>query len=231
VKRGTSIFNVFLVAAALCFYGCGDNKPLPVENFQKTLKDVSDYSIILEDMKEEGNFFKNYFHKYRIVQPDKVDTTEWLKVPENFYRANEQFLGMVIAGKKDWQPVTNVAPAGYHYVGDSRYGTWRDDGRGGSFWEFYGKYRLLSDFMGMWYQPVYSYEFDAYRKFKNANAPYFGDNKYGTTGSFVKQHKPDFYQRYMAKQQSVKSSFSDKVSQRIGRSRTSFRGRSGSGGK
>ncbi|MBA4369547.1 MAG: hypothetical protein C0403_18120, partial [Desulfobacterium sp.] len=65
---------LFLFAAiVLLTSGCGgkiDGEP-PIEKIKVSLVNVPTYSIILEDMKEEGNFFKTYFHKYRIVQENE----------------------------------------------------------------------------------------------------------------------------------------------------------------
>ncbi|MCP4112234.1 MAG: hypothetical protein GY749_43045 [Desulfobacteraceae bacterium] len=209
-KKSYQILYAMLIIIILFFHGCGSNG-LPIENIKKSLKDAPDYSVILDDMKEEGNFFKEYFHKYRVVQPDKYKITKWSEVPEDFYKANEDFMGMVIAGK----PNANVAPPGYNYVGNNQYGHWKDDGKGGNFWEFYGKYRLLSDLFGGWYRPVYRYDFDSYKMYKKQKLPYYGRNEFGRSGSRVKSKRPFYYKRSMAK----KTSFADKVSNRLGRSK------------
>lgn len=220
----------FLLILAFLLCGCGGDTD-PLKSIIKNLKNVSTYSVILEDMKEEGNFFKSYFHKYRIVQPEDGWTTDWLKVDEKFYKLNENFMGMTIAGKKDGKSLDAASPPGYQYVGDPRYGQWRREG-GTTFWEFYGKYRLLTDFFGGWYRPVYMPDFDDYRYHRSKRMPYYGKNKqFGTSGSIVKYNKPDFYSRRMSMQKRQSTSFADKVNQRIGRSRTGLRGRSGSRGK
>jgi len=41
--------------------------PPPLARLQDTFKDYREYSISLGDMKEEGNFFKEYYHQYKIV--------------------------------------------------------------------------------------------------------------------------------------------------------------------
>ena len=139
---------------------------------------------------------------------------------------------MTLLAKKDGIFDDQIKPPGYQYVGDSKYGQWRNDGHGGSFWEFYGKYRLMTDFLGGWYRPVYQTDYDAYRKFKKQKVPYYGlNNQYGSSGTIVQKTKPNFYSRYQAKQKAKTSSFTDKVSNRIGRTRTSMRSRSGGRGK
>jgi hypothetical protein len=235
LKRGSlklfTFFSLFLISLFL-MAGCGSDVQVPIIKLKEGLKDVPTYSIILENMKEEGNFVKSYFHQYRVVTPEGAEITDWLKVPEPYYQKNLNFLGMTLLAKKDGVFDEAVTPPGYHYVGDPKYGQWRSDGRGGSFWAFYGQYRLMSDFLGGWRRPIYDTDFDAYKKFKKRNVPFYGlKNQYGTSGTIVKTAKPDFYNRYMSKQKAKSASFTDKVSKRIGRTRTSFRSRSGGRGK
>ena len=232
VFKQNKIFFI-VISVVLFFYGCGrTNIELPLAKIRSALKDTPTYSIILEDMKEDGNFVKSYFHRYRIILQDNAQVTGWMKVPRDYYMANEQFLGMSLAAKKDGKLISSVAPPGYHYVGDSRYGSWRNDNRGGSFWEFYGKYALFSSLIGGWYRPIYRNDFNTYRQYRTRGAPYFGrNNEYGTSGSIVKQNKSSFYARRMARQRSQKASFKDSVARRTGRTRTGFRGRAGGFGK
>lgn len=225
-KPITSLLAVTL-AAAFLFYGCGGSD-LPVEKIKKALKDSPTYSVILEDMKEDGNFFKDYYHKYEVVQEGETGTTDWLEVPENYYRTNEAFLGMTIASKKDGKTSSEVAPPGYHHVGDTRYGHWRTDHRGSSFWEFYGKYAMFSTLLGGFNRPIYRDDYNMYQRNRSSGMPYYGrNNQYGTNGSITKQAKPDFYSRRTAKN----ASFKDRVKKRTGRTRTGYRGRSGRVGK
>jgi hypothetical protein len=223
--------KVLTIALLLLLAGCGADST-PLSDIEGALKNVGSYSIILEDMKEEGNFFKDYYHKYRILQEDKASTTDWLKVPEDVYRANEALLGMAIAGKKDGEELPAAAPPGYQYVGDPRYGSWRTDSSGRTFWAFAGGMALgrMMD-MGR-YPPIYQRDYDAYRSYRARKTPYFGRNKqYGTYGTVTQKTRPDFYARRMAREAQKKSSFAKKVSQRTGRTKTNFRGRSGGRGK
>jgi hypothetical protein len=215
------------ISAVFLFYGCGGGD-LPVEKIKKALKDTPTYSIILEDMKEDGNFFKDYYHKYEVVQEKDSGITDWLEVPEDYYRTNQAFLGMTLVSKKDGKLSSDVSPPGYRYVGDSRYGRWRTDHRGSSFWEFYGKYAMFSALLGSFNRPIYRDDYNMYNQYRSRNMPYYGrNNEYGTNGSITKKTKPDFYSRKMASQRS----FKDRVKQRTGRTRTGYRGRSGRVGK
>jgi hypothetical protein len=230
-KRKQS-FALFL-SLIFVFSGCGGvTGELPVEQLKELQKDVATYSILLEDMKEEGNFLKTYFHKYRVVQEQEGWTTDWVEVPENYYQMNEQFLGMSLVTKKEGEYNNKATPPGYGYVGDQRYGRWRRDERGGSFWEWYGKYALFSSLFGGWYRPIYMRDYDVYRGYSSRNRPFFGRNQeFGSSGSITKKTKPSFYTRYKSKQSSGRSRFLGKVSSRVGRSSGGFRGRAGGFGK
>ena len=226
-------YFVLILSLVLFFYGCSSKvEPLPIEKIKQTLKDVPTYTIILEDMKDEGNFFKSYFHKYRVVQEADARTSDWLEVSKEVYLLNENFLGMGLVVKKEGVFSSVVSPPGYEYVGDAQYGKWRRDSHGNSFWEWYGKYALVTSLFGGWYRPIYMNDYNSYRQYRSRNTPYYGRNKeFGSSGSIVKKKKPNFYSRHMARQGSKRSSFSNKVSKRVGRTRTSYRGRSGGYGK
>jgi len=227
------LFFAVLFLLIVILQGCDSGTAnLPIHQLKERLKDVPTYSILLEDMKEEGNFFKTYFHKYRVVQAQDKWTTDWVEVPENYYRMNEQFLGMSLATKKENEYNNSAAPPGYAYVGDPKYGRWKSDGQGGSFWEWYGKYALFSSLFGGWYRPIYMRDYDVYRGYSTRNRPFFGRNQeYGSSGTIAKRTRPSFYSRYQSKQRSARSRFLGKVSTRIGRSQGGFRGRAGGFGK
>ena len=234
MRRVAIVFSL-VAMVVLPFGACSTGpKQTPIDKLKQNLKDVPTFSIILEDMKEEGNFRDHYFHKYRVVMPEQSEagTTDWLEVSKDYYETNQPFLGMALAVKKDGQLSSSVSPAGYQYVGDPKYGQWRNDSRGGSFWEFYGKYALFSSIFGGYNRPIYRNDYDSYRQHRSRNTPYFGRNKqYGTNGSYTKQTKPNFYSRRTARISSKRSSFKSKVAQRTGRTRTGLRSRSGGFGK
>lgn len=224
-------FKFFLLIAVFGFYGCGSDE-LPINAIQKELKNVPHYSVILDDMKEEGNFFKEYLHQYKIVQPDLSWKKAWVEVPEEYYRNTSSLLGMALFGKKEDEIIDTACPPAYQYVGDTRYGNWRPDSAGNMFWAFNRGTPLFDELDIDLHLPVYKKSYSAYKKSKSKKIPFFGlSNQYGTNGSFTKKMKPDFFARRSAKQSIKKSSFASKVSNRIGRTKTNFRGRSGSRGK
>jgi len=231
-----SIIVLFLFTS---IQGCGGDVN-PVDRLKTQLKDVPTYTIILDDMKEDGNIFTHYFHKYKIVQLDNSWTTDWEEVPESIYKQNANFLGMTLASKKDGSSSNQVGPPGYEFVGDKNYGQWKTDSSGSSFWEFYGKYRMFTDVLGFFSGPIYRHDYNDYHGYRSRRRPYFGSrNQYGTHGTYTKKHNPSFFQRRMKRESRKSSSFGNKVSSRfgtrssskIGRTRTGFRSRSMGRGK
>lgn len=217
---------VFLVA--LWAAGCGGPRD-PVVEMQQSLASAPEYMILLEDMREEGTFFTDYYHKYRVIQGERQHTTDWVEVPEQVYRRYEPFLGMALAAKSDQGVSSSPHPPGYHYVGNPQYGRWeRRDG--GSFWVFYGQYALMRDLLGWGGRPVYRRDWDDYRTYRDRGRPYYGrEREWGTEGSVTKQRKPTFYERRKQKIASRQRSFSEKVRSRAGRSRSGFGSRSRGG--
>ena len=217
-----------LILILLLLFSCGGEPSPPLNKIKAALNDVKDCSVILDDMDVKGNIFKDFFHKYRIIQGEDSRKTDWLEVPETTFNQYKSYLNMTIWSKKDGIVSNAVGPPGYEYVGNRHYGQWRTNSSGQSFWVFYGQYRLFSDLLG---GPVYRRDYDSYRRYRSSyqHKPYYGSKKqYGTSGSFTRKQKPDFYKRKVAKS---KSSFSSKVNKRIGRTRTGTRSRSKGIGK
>lgn len=213
------------------------------------------YSIILHDMDVQGNFVKSYQHKYRIVTQGsdsipQVTETDWLEVPENFFNAHVDDMGMEIANKAEDGTVSKTAsPAGFsNYVGNPEYGEWRTDSHGNSFWSFYGKYRLLSDIFYMSGRPIYRTGYYDYRDNYYGRRAYYGGTsssgnpRYGTNSDHTRSTRPNFFQRRASKngftrstsrtQSSSTSSRSSRTSRSSSRySGSSSRSRGGGFGK
>ncbi len=211
--------------------GCGPDGS-PLEAIRQKLAGQSTYSVVLENMKREGTFFKNYYHQYQIATPGKTWPTGWIEVPKDFYQRYATYLGMTIAGMKDGEPLMAAAPPGYQYVGDTRYGRWRS-GPGGEYWAFNRNTPLFDEMeLDIDFPHVYRHDYRKYRSARSKRVPYFGSKRqFGTQGSYTKKTKPNFYQRRAAKTSMKKASFSEKVSKSIGRTRSGYRGRSGGRGK
>lgn len=157
----------------------------PVDNLITKLNSEQNYSIILLDMDSRGS---KYYHMYNVIveHPDTVlhTTTDWEEVPDQYFDANVDNLGMEIVTKKDGVISKQASPAGYnHYVGNSRYGQWRER-NGYSFWEFYGRYAFMSSMFNLMTYPARRDYWDGYyRGGYYGSRPYYGPSGrtvYGT---------------------------------------------------
>ncbi|MFQ5717827.1 MAG: hypothetical protein ACE5GQ_12105, partial [Nitrospinales bacterium] len=72
--------------------GCGSGMG-PVERLQQKLQAEPEYSIILNDMREEGNFFPSYYHQYRVEIGEDSKVYPFQEVTESYYKKNEPYLG------------------------------------------------------------------------------------------------------------------------------------------
>ncbi|MFQ5585122.1 MAG: hypothetical protein ACE5GL_11865 [Calditrichia bacterium] len=233
----------FLIAVlALLLISCAGKPPL--EKLKKELNKYPEYSIILEDMNEEGALFKDYYHRYKIIVGQETGAgdslayettiTDWLKVSKKDFRKYYNYLGMVIASKtRDGGVVDTPYPPGYQYVGNPRYGRWRQDSSGNSFWEWYGKFAFMGYMFGMFGRPIYRSDWTDYRSYRSRGQPYFGRNReYGTAGKYTKQTNKSFFQRRQQREAARKQKFAEKVKRRTRRSKMSgVRRRSGGFGK
>ncbi len=197
---GKLLLSGFFLFFSLFLGSCDHADQNPLLDIQRAYKDAPSYQVVLDDMKEEGNFFHSYYHKYKVLSGEEVRNLDWKEVSEKFYKQNENFLGMTIWGKdKNGQPIP-PSPAVYQYVGDPKYGRWRDDGMGNSFWEFYGKYMLLTQAMNFAGNLIYRRDIPYYQESLRTGRPYMGRHRqYGTNGSYTKRSRPDFYKRKMAR--------------------------------
>ncbi|WP_338812063.1 hypothetical protein V9L05_11760 [Bernardetia sp. Wsw4-3y2] len=132
------------------------------------LNDKSTYSVILSDSEETNKKFK-YTIVYQNGTVPTTKTTDFLKVTDSTYNFFLDDVGMEILSNKGQQ----ITQAGYsNYVGNSQYGTWKQNDEG-SFWEFYGKYALLSTLFNS--NRIYRDDYSTYnRYYRTSNRPYYG---------------------------------------------------------
>jgi len=153
-------------------------------------RDHNAASFWLENTKEV------YYHKYLKEENGETSETDWTKVDPSFYEQNLEFLGMAILSKPygvfEQDRVTQATPPGMAYVGNDKYGEWKKDNSGSSFWSWYGRYALFSH---LFFFPSSSFGYGGWNSWNNGyrnQQPYFGktqngNQRYGTRGNFVKQ--------------------------------------------
>jgi hypothetical protein len=137
-----------------------------------------------------------YFHKYLLEQEGETRETDWEPVEPDVYDANFEYLGMAILAKPygvfEEDRDVQAAPPGMAYVGNDKYGEWKTDSSGNSFWSWYGKYALFSMLFNS--RPSY-YGYNSWNGWNSGyrnSRPYFGKTQngfqqYGTSGTAVKQ--------------------------------------------
>jgi hypothetical protein len=220
-------FSLLLfLSAALLFQGCAVGQS-PVKKIQSELQGKKEYAIILNDMREKGNFFPSYYHQYRVDVGEQKTVRPFVEVDKSYYKKNQPYLGMVLTAKTaDGTVSTTPFPNGYQYVGNSQYGRWRDNSSGGSMWEFYGKYMLMSQVMNWGGFGLSRNHYNNYASYHSTGRPYYGPKReYGTAGTVTQKQKPNFYKRKMAQKSRSQSRFQNKIGQRMGRSKNTFRSR------
>lgn len=233
---------LFATAFFFTLLSCAGRTPL--ESIKRELVKYPEYSVLLEDMNVEGMLFKDYYHRYKVVFGQETGVgdslayesylTDWFQVKKKEYEKYNNYLGMVIASKsRDGKIDDTPFPPGYQYVGDPRYGQWRQDSNGNSFWEFYGKFAFFSHMFGMFSRPIYRSGWDDYRDYRGRGQPFFGQNRqYGTSGKYTQQTNKSFFERRQQREAARKQNFAEKVKRRTNRSRmSSVRRRSGGFGK
>lgn len=147
-------------------------------------------SFWVEDARE------TYYHKYILEENGQTTETDWQKVDASFYEANMAFLGMAILSKPygvfESGRLTQAAPPGMAYVGNSQYGQWQEDKNGDRFWSWYGRYAFFSN---LFFFPPFYYSYNSWHGWHNNyryKKPYFGKTKkgfqkFGTFGTYVKK--------------------------------------------
>lgn len=134
-----------------------------------------------------------YFHKYIKEENGETSETGWEVVNASFYEQNLDNLGMAILSKPygEFEPDPQAAPPGMAYVGNSRYGEWKKDKSGGSFWSWYGRYAFFSS---MFFFPSHHYSHGSWNRWNSDyrhKRPYYGQtstgNTFGSRGSMMKQ--------------------------------------------
>lgn len=152
-----------------------------------------------------------YFHRYLFIENGQEKKTDWQEVDEDEYAAHIDNLGMDIESKPYGlyasELIEDAAPPGMAYVGNEKYGTWRKDSSGNSFWAFYGQYAFLSAILGG--NRYYYNDWNHWHRNYRGRRPYYGKNTdgspvYGTSGSIVRR-SPQYGSTTFARQGGLKS--------------------------
>lgn len=164
--------------------------------FEKDLDQLyQSYTKILEDMKVDSleTTQVKYFHKYIIEENGETSQTGWEQVTASFYEQNLENMGMAILSKPygEFEPDPQAAPPGMAYVGNPKYGEWKNDSSGNSFWSWYGRYAFFSS---LFFFPPHYYSYGSWNRWRSDyryKKPYYGQTQtgytFGTRGTRMKQ--------------------------------------------
>ncbi|MFK5984539.1 MAG: hypothetical protein QM479_03790 [Pseudomonadota bacterium] len=172
---------------------------------------------------DEGEFWVNniilkYYHKYIINENQSQKSTEWQAVKENYFLQNEKNLGMTIISKPygmyEDETIKKAAPPGMEHIatpvmlngkatGSNKYGEWRQDSSGTSFWHYFAAYAFMRSMTGG--SPYYYNDWNNYNN-RNHNTGYYGtNNNYGTYGSSTYNNSRYKNSTYSKQNQGVKT--------------------------
>ena len=207
----------------------------PLDELIKKHSNSLNFSIVLYDL--DYNESKDaYFHQYRILfEPPNQDTlleevTDWEHVSDVFFDKHKDNMGMEIASKKDGVLKKIASPPGYsNYVGNEKYGHWKKNDDGTSFWEFYGKYAFMSSMFRMAFYPIYYSGWYDYRtNYYRNGRPYYGRMRdgmydYGTRSRYSQKEEKD--RGSSSRWNSRSSSFKSKVRNKVQKSASASRER------
>lgn len=224
-----------LLITTLLLFSCGSERKKyvksPIDNIITQYIDEQNYTVILADMNYNDSD-DAYFHKYKIIIPKNggseendfnITNTDWKKVSPIVFEQHQNDLGMTILSKKNGVLDKKTAPAGYdNYVGNEKYGHWRTDNRGRSFWEFYGQYAFMRSMFG--WGPSYYYYRDDYRYYSNyrGRGNYYG--RYNTFGTNSYRNKKSTWVN-------KPKTFKDRVRSNVKRSSSALRSKGYSSNK
>lgn len=135
------------------------------------------------------------YHRYSDETNGAVKETDWIAVTSEEYEDKYNDLGMTLRSKPYGQFTAEVeddpAPPGMSYVGNPRYGQWRNSG-GNSSWEFYSRYMLYRDLLGDSHPGYSRTEWDDYKTARSKGEGYYGGTstnpRYGTASESIQSH-------------------------------------------
>ncbi|MGH7504300.1 MAG: hypothetical protein ACRELX_01555, partial [Longimicrobiales bacterium] len=137
-----------------------------------------------------ANWYPRNYHRYQLIENGEAETTDWIEVDEDSYAEHIDHLGMAILAKPygefEGGAIRTPAPPGMAYVDNPRYGEWRTDASGQSFWHWYGQYALFATIFGGGPFRYGRADYGCWQRSRAAGAAYFGcsgaNPTYGTWG-------------------------------------------------
>ena len=221
-----------LILISAIIYGCSSDKfkKSKLDVLAKEMDNLENFTIILYDMDVEGSFSEEYKHQYKIIyneasENDSIEVvpketiTDWYIVSKREFDSHINDMGMEVLSKTDNVLNKHTSPPGYsNYVGNAKYGEWKSNNSGNSFWHFYGQYAFISSMMGLASGPIYRNNYANYNNYRASGRSYYGNTingapEYGTNSRTVQNKNSTFYKKYNGN-----SSFKESINNRVQRS-------------
>lgn len=232
--------TILILSLAVMLTSCGESSPSfkkqPIDDMVRDMSGINNYSILLYDMDyvEDKDVYR---HQYQIIKEVAAkdtlvsETTDWKVVGAEYFNAHVEDMGMALVTKQDGKVEKAVSPPGYNqHVGNEKYGEWRSNSSGGSFWAFYGQYAFMRSLFGYGYSPIYRRGWNDYRgNYYGSGRTYYGRSdrggtRFGTNGQHTKARSTN--SRWSGKSSSFKQRVRSKAKRSTSRSRSSSRYRS-----
>lgn len=160
---------------------------------------------------------EEYYHRYVIYEGVNKTETDWERVSAALFEEHEDDLGMTIISKPlgmfEDEQLAEAMPQGMAEVGNPKYGEWKQDATGTSFWQFYGQWAFMNAMLGNNHRYTRS-EWDSWRTDYRGKQGYYGNQDkdghtaYGTYSSRV-QTDPRYTKSTFATQGGLKAAKSE----------------------
>jgi hypothetical protein len=161
-------------------------------------------NIILIDQVTKGEFFKTYFHKYRIIVLDHYRDIEVRTSPQ-FYKSNYNNLGLSLFHftKETESSIIPTIP-GIGFIGNDILGEWRNNSEGKKQWSFYNFDLAYYKVLGWGEYASSEKTFEKINTFQILEKVYRGSNKeFGLKGILTKNSFPNFFKRNIRKKENT----------------------------
>ena len=228
------LFTTLMILVTSCSEAPRKYIKSPLDKIITSYIDIKNYSVVLADMDYKEDTDK-YFHKYKIIieKPNStteskeddfdVKLTEWKEVSPITFEEHQKDLGMTVLSKKDGVLDKKSTPAGYNnYVGNDKYGSWKTQSNGTSFWAFYGQYHFMSSLFYGSRHRYYMSDYNYYRRYHYRTSSYYGKtNNFGTST----------YKNKTSSWNSKPQSFKQKVQSNVKRSSSALKSKGYSSSK
>ncbi len=178
-----------------------------IAQLEYDLNHISDsIERILTDLKYglyNGNYDPTkslYAAKYEVITNNHTATSDWEPITKEEYSQYEDNIGMSVYSKAEGELTgkKQIAPPGYRFVDNPRYGEWRTDVNGNRYWAFHLQYLAFRNLIFASTDVTNSVrqtEYNQYQTYRKAGKTYYGSsNQYGTRGSVSgKRYKSSSY--------------------------------------